>query len=174
MFRVQTGQESISDGAQRHVRQTWQGRLDNCDECDYCQAGLVVQVIGLDTNVLVRYIMQDDVKQAALATRLIERLNGDAPGYISIVTIVELCWVLESGFALSRTQIVGVYQGLMSVDAFKIDRVSVVAAAIRAYGDGKADFADYLIERLSVLAGCKQTVTFDRAAAKSGAMTLIQ
>ena len=131
-------------------------------------------MIGLDTNVLVRYIMQDDIKQAALATKVIEQLNDDAPGYISIVTIVELCWVLESGFALSRLEIVSVYQRLITVDVFKIDRVSVVAAAVRAYGEGKADFADYLIERLSVLAGCTHTVTFDKAAAKSGAMTLIK
>ena len=87
---------------------------------------------------------------------------------------MELCWVLDSGFALSRPEIFGVYQRLISVDAFKIDCVSVVAAAIRAYGAGKADFADYIIERLSVLAGCTQTVTFDRDAAKSGAMKLIQ
>ena len=174
MFRLQARQENISDSAERHVRQTRQGRLVSGNECAHRQAWRFVQVIGLDTNVLVRYIMQDDVRQAALATKLIERLNGDAPGYISIVTIVELCWVLESGFALSRPQIVSVYQRLMSVDAFKIDRVSVVAAAIRAYDEGKADFADYLIERLSVLAGCTQIVTFDRAAAKSGAMTLIQ
>ena len=131
-------------------------------------------MIGLDTNVLVRYIMQDDIKQAALATKVIEQLNDEAPGYISIVTIVELCWVLESGFALSRLEIVNVYKRLITVDVFKIDRVSVVAAAVRAYGEGKADFADYLIERLSVLAGCTHTVTFDKAAAKSGAMTLIK
>ena len=118
--------------------------------------------------------MQDDVQQAALSTRLIERLNEEGPGYISIVTIIELCWVLESGFALSRSEIVSVYQRLMSVDAFKIDRVSVVAAATRAYGEGKADFADCLIERLSVLAGCTQILTFDRAAARTGAMSLLQ
>ena len=130
-------------------------------------------MIGLDTNVLVRYIMQDDPKQAKLATKLIESLNEELPGFISLVSVVELSWVLESAFELSRRQIVEAFQNLMSVDAFKIERVSVVAGAIRAYAEGKADFADYLIERSSVQAGCDRTMTFDREAAKSGGMILI-
>jgi predicted nucleic-acid-binding protein len=131
-------------------------------------------MIGLDTNVLVRYIMQDDAKQARLATKLIESLSEDSPGFISLVSIVELSWVLESAFGLSRSQIVEVFQNLMAVDVFKLDRVAVVAAAVRAYGEGKADFADYLIERSSVQAGCTRTMTFDKTAAKTGGMTLVQ
>ena len=131
-------------------------------------------MIGLDTNVLVRYIMQDDPKQAKLATKLIESLKDESPGFISLVSIVELSWVLEAGFELSRRQIAEAFQNLMAVDAFKIERVSVVAGAIRAYAEGKADFADYLIERSSVHAGCDRTMTFDREAAKSGGMILVQ
>lgn len=130
-------------------------------------------MIGLDTNVLVRYIMQDDAKQAKLATRLIEGLTDEAPGFISLVTIAELSWVLESAFSLSRTQIVAAVQGLMAVDVFKLERVSVVAAAVRAYGDGRADIADYLIERSCAHSGCTRTMTFDKTAAKSGGMVLI-
>lgn len=119
-------------------------------------------MIGLDTNVLVRYIMQDDPKQAKLATNLIENLNEELPGFISLVCVIELSWVLESAFELSRRQIVEAFQNLMSVDAFKIERLSAVAGAVRAYAEGKADFADYLIERSSVHAGCDRTMTFDR------------
>ena len=131
-------------------------------------------MIGLDTNVLVRYIMQDDAKQAKLATKLVEALTEQAPGFISLVTIVELSWVLESAFGLSRSQIVAVVQRLMAVDVFKLDRVSVVAAAVRAYGEGKADIADYLIERSCAHFGCTRTMTFDKTAAKSSGMVLIQ
>jgi predicted nucleic-acid-binding protein len=131
-------------------------------------------MIGLDTNVLVRYIMQDDPKQAKLATKLIESLDEELTGFISLVSVVELSWVLESAFELSRRQIVEAFQNLMSVDAFKIERVAVVAGAVRAYAEGKADFADYLIERSSVFAGCERTMTFDREAAKTGGMILIQ
>jgi predicted nucleic-acid-binding protein len=131
-------------------------------------------MIGLDTNVLVRYIMHDDAKQARLAAKLIESLNEDSPGFISLVSIIELSWVLESAFGLSRSQIVQVFQNLMTVDVFKLDRVAVVAAAVRGYGEGKADFADYLIERSSVQAGCARTMTFDKTAAKTGGMTMVQ
>ena len=75
-------------------------------------------MIGLDTNVLVRYIMQDDAKQSALANKLIEGLREDAPGYITIVSIIELAWVLESAYALNRSQIIEVFQRIMSVDVF--------------------------------------------------------
>ena len=130
-------------------------------------------MIGLDTNVLVRYIMQDDAKQSALATKLIEGLSEDAPGFITIVSVIELTWVLESAFELNRSQIVEVFRRIMSVDVFKLDRVGVVASALRTFADGKADFADCLIERLSAQAGCDRTMTFDRNAAKTGGMVLI-
>jgi predicted nucleic-acid-binding protein len=131
-------------------------------------------MIGLDTNVLVRYIMQDDAKQAALANRLIEGLTQASPGYVSLVAIVELVWVLESAFDLTRQQVTDALRKLLAVNVFKVDRVAVVASALRSYVDGTADVADCLIERSSALAGCRCTMTFDRAAAKSGGMVLIK
>ena len=130
-------------------------------------------MIGLDTNVLVRYIMQDDVRQSSLATKLIEGLSVDAPGFITLVSVIELTWVLESAFELNRSQIVEVFQRIMSVDVFKVDRVGIVASALRIYAKSKADFADCLIERISAHAGCAQTMTFDRHAAKTDGMVLI-
>lgn len=58
-------------------------------------------MIGLDTNVLVRYIMQDDTKQSAKATQLIESLTSDEPGFIAMVSVVELYWVLTSSYGLA-------------------------------------------------------------------------
>jgi predicted nucleic-acid-binding protein len=131
-------------------------------------------MIGLDTNVLVRYIMQDDAKQATLANKLIEGLTEASPGYISLVGIVELVWVLESAYDLTRQQVTATLRNLLSVNVFKVDRVAVVASALRTYAEGTADVADCLIERSSALAGCRCTMTFDRAAAKSGGMVLIK
>ena len=131
-------------------------------------------MIGLDTNVLVRYIMQDDTKQAALATKLIEGLTEASPGYISLVAIVELVWVLESAYNLTHQQVSAALRNLLSVNVFKVDRVAVVASALRTYAEGTADVADCLIERSSALAGCRCTMTFDRAAAKTGGMVLIK
>jgi predicted nucleic-acid-binding protein len=131
-------------------------------------------MIGLDTNVLVRYIMQDDAKQAALANKLIEGLTEGSPGYISLVAIVELVWVLESAYDLTRQQVTSALRNLLSINVFKVDRVAVVASALRSYAEGTADVADCLIERSSALAGCRCTMTFDRAAAKTGGMVLIK
>jgi predicted nucleic-acid-binding protein len=131
-------------------------------------------MIGLDTNVLVRYIMQDDAKQSALANKLIEGLTEDSPGYISIVAIVGMVWVLESAYDLTRQQVTAALRNLLSVNVFKVDRVAVVASALRTYAEGTADVADCLIERSSALAGCRCTMTFDRAAAKTGGMVLIK
>jgi predicted nucleic-acid-binding protein len=131
-------------------------------------------MIGLDTNVMVRYIMQDDVKQSKLASVLIERLTEEQPGFLSLVCIIELVWVLESAYTLKRLQIVKVLSNLISIDVFKIERLTVVTAALRNFKTGKADFADCLIERSSVHAGCKRTMTFDQSAARTANMVLIQ
>jgi predicted nucleic-acid-binding protein len=131
-------------------------------------------VIGLDTNVLVRYITQDDKKQAALANSLIENLDDASPGFVTLVTVVELSWVLESAYNFTRQQFAEVMQTLMTVDIIKIDRAAVVASAVRVYAASKADFSDCLIERLSASAGCERTMTFDKAAAKMAGMALLK
>ncbi len=131
-------------------------------------------MIGLDTNVMVRYIMQDDVKQSKLASALIERLTEEQPGFLSLVCVIELVWVLESAYTLKRLQIVEVLSSLISIDVFKIERLTVVTAALRNFKTGNADFADCLIERSSVHAGCERTMTFDQLAARTANMVLIQ
>ena len=90
------------------------------------------------------------------------------------MAIVEMVWVLESAYDLSRQQVTAALRNLLSVNVFKIDRVAVVASALRTYAEGTANVADCLIERSSVLAGCHCTMTFDRAAAKTGGMVLIK
>jgi predicted nucleic-acid-binding protein len=130
-------------------------------------------MIGLDTNVLVRYITQDDKRQAGLANSLIESLDDASLGFVTLVTVVELSWVLESAYNFTRQQFAEVMQTLMTVDTIKLDRAAVVASAVRIYAGSKADFSDCLIERLSASAGCERTMTFDKAAAKMAGMVLI-
>lgn len=131
-------------------------------------------MIGLDTNVLVRYIMQDDAKQAARATKLVEGLSVQTPGFITIVSVVELVWVLSSCYDLGRKQVVQALDVILRSKQLVVDQADHVVRALRVYGAGRADFADCLIERTSVAAGCLQTMTFDVAAAKTAGMTLIQ
>lgn len=128
---------------------------------------------GLDTNVLVRYLVQDDVGQARKASHLIESLTADSPGFVPIVALVELVWVLSSCYGLDRIQLVSALEGLLRTKELMIESADVVWRATRVFRAGSADFADCLVERTAAAAGCDRTMTFDRAAAKHTGMTLI-
>ena len=131
-------------------------------------------MIGLDTTVLVRYIMQDDPKQSPKASSLIESLNSENPGFITVVSVVELYWVLTSSYGLTGQQVKQALEVLLRTKQIIVDRADQVLRALRVFDDGKADFADCLIERTAVSAGCGQTMTFDVGAAKYAGMTLIR
>ena len=131
-------------------------------------------MIGLDTNVLVRYIAQDDAKQSPKATRLVESLTAEAPGYVSIVAVVELVWVLTSCYTLTRNEIVEVLETMLRTKELIVAQADTVWKAVRLFKESKADFADCLIERTSGEAGCSFTTTFDRDAAKHCGMQLIE
>ncbi len=128
---------------------------------------------GLDTNVLVRYIMQDDARQSPKATRLIESLDADHPGFISLVSIIELYWVLTTCYELSREQVAQAIDLLLRSRQIVVDRSDQVLRALRVFDDGRADFADCLIERTCASVGCVKTVTFDAKASKHSGMVLL-
>lgn len=130
-------------------------------------------MIGLDTNVLVRYVMQDDARQAALATRLIESLSADAPGFVSLVSVVEFAWVLGAAFELDRIQLAQAFESLLRSKEIAVEQAETVWKALRVFQGGNADFADCLIERSAAAAGCARTMTFDRGAARDCGMTLV-
>lgn len=130
-------------------------------------------MIGLDTNVLVRYIMQDDPKQSPKAAELIESLDGDNPGFVTVVSVVEIYWVLTSCYDLSNEQVKQALEALLRTKQILVDRADQVLRALRVFGDGKADFADCLIERMAAGAGCTRTMTFDVGAAKHAGMSML-
>jgi predicted nucleic-acid-binding protein len=130
-------------------------------------------MIGLDTNVLVRYIMQDDAKQAALATRLIESLSAESPGFVPLVSVVELAWVLSSAYGLDRGQVVQAFESLLRTKEIAVERAEIVWKALRIFQGANVDFADCLIERSAAVAGCDRTMTFDRGAIRGCGMTLV-
>ena len=131
-------------------------------------------MIGIDTSVLVRYIVQDDQQQAALATKLMEALTTEEPGFVSLVSVVELVWVLGSAYELKRMQVAQALEVLLRVKEVVVDRAELVIGATRRYKNTTADFADCLIQLTSQHAGCEKTMTFDKGAAQSAGMTLIQ
>ena len=131
-------------------------------------------MIGLDTNVLVRYIVRDDKKQATAATRLIEKqCTEHSPGFVSQLVLVELFWVLSRGYEYPKTVLAAVLSKLLSAVELQVENAADVWAALRAYESGPAEFPDYLIGLRGRAQGCDTVVTFDRKAAKSGMHTLV-
>jgi predicted nucleic-acid-binding protein len=131
-------------------------------------------VIGIDTNVLLRYIAQDDAVQSPLATHLIEgRCSAEAPGFLCLVAIVEIVWVCETSYGLPRSQVAAILQRILLTDQLAVEDGETVWRALRAYETSKADFADCLILCLGAAQGCDIVVTFDKAAAEAG-MTLLK
>jgi len=129
-------------------------------------------VIGLDTNVIVRYLVQDEPDQSATASAVIDALTENEPGFLSLVTVVELYWVLRRAYEVSSARCAVLVEGLLDARELRIDRESIVRAALTA-SSGGLDFADALIAELGRVAGCDHTVTFDRRAAQSSEMRLL-
>lgn len=134
-------------------------------------------MIGLDTNVLVRYLAQDEPKQAALATRLIEaQLSAAVPGFISLVVLAELCWVLKSLYGATQAELAATAEDLLNTAQFHLERREVVQAAVQQGRDGKgakAGFIDLLVAQVAAAEGCSHMVTFDKAAVRAAGMMLL-
>ena len=124
-------------------------------------------MIGIDTNVLVRYLAQDDPKQSAVATRFIEgRLSAENPGFVSAVTLCEVVWVLAESYDADRRRIRAIVEGLLATKQLAIERSELVWKSLRAWEGVPADFSDALIGQLAIAHGSEKTVTFDRTAAR--------
>jgi len=122
-------------------------------------------MIGLDTNVLVRYFAQDDPVQSPQATELIERrLTAQDPGFISVVAMVEMAWVLERGYSQRAPEIAATIERTLQADILVVEHEQEVFTAMIALKEGRGSFADALIGALNAEAGCSRTFTFDRQA----------
>ena len=131
-------------------------------------------MIGLDTNVVVRYLTQDDHKQSQIVTRLMEKtLSSDEPGFISLVVLAEVVWVLTSLYSVDRAGVSEIVSGLLTTEQLRVENAELVWQAKRRYEASKADFSDALIAECAVAAGCKRAVTFDRSAAATSGFDLL-
>lgn len=123
-------------------------------------------MIGLDTNVLVRYLTQDDPQQAALATAFIEgELSASDPGIISHIVLCEVGWVLSRAYRYSREQTAQALHAILTCQEFQVESADLAILAWQDYTQGNADFSDYLLGRTHQRLGASHTVTFDRKAA---------
>jgi predicted nucleic-acid-binding protein len=131
-------------------------------------------VIGIDTNVLIRYIAQDDPAQSRKATRLIEQeCSPESPGFIGLVVLVEVVWVSESCYDATRKNVADLIRQLLGTKQLIVQSAELVWKALRLFEDSSADFADCLVERSADAMGCGFTATFDKRAAKIGSMKLL-
>jgi predicted nucleic-acid-binding protein len=122
-------------------------------------------MIGLDTNVLVRYLAQDDRAQSPKAVEIVERgLTAGNPGFVSIVAMAETAWVLDRAYGLDALKIAAAVERLLQADLIVVESEQEVFTAMVALKEGKGSFADALIAALGARAGCSYTVTFDRKA----------
>ncbi|MFO7724698.1 MAG: type II toxin-antitoxin system VapC family toxin [Oceanipulchritudo sp.] len=122
-------------------------------------------MIGLDTNILVRYIAQDDAAQAARATDIIEgRLTSENPGYICAVVLVEISWVLLRAYKVKPEMLKTVLERLLRTAEFSIEHRDEAWRALRLMDKQGADFADAFLGLINQKQGCEKTLTFDKAA----------
>jgi len=122
-------------------------------------------MIGLDTNILVRYLAQDDPVQSPIATDIIEfRVTEENPGFISVVAMAETVWVLERAYGLPDNEIAAALERILQADTLVVESDQEVFTATIALKEKSGSFADALIGALGAKAGCARTLTFDKSA----------
>lgn len=122
-------------------------------------------MIGLDTNILVRYLTQDDSIQSPEANEIIERrLTEDSPGFVSIVAMAETVWVLDRAYGLGAHEIAAAVERILQTEVLVVENEQEIFNAMIALRAGQGSFSDALIAALGARVGCSRTLTFDRKA----------
>jgi predicted nucleic-acid-binding protein len=121
-------------------------------------------MIGIDSNILVRLLVEDDPHQVNQVHRLLARTRNQGERvWVSAIVLCETLWVLRSAYRSPKARIVEVVDQLLSADAFEMEEGDSVQAALDLYRNGRAEFSDYLIGQLNFARGCRTTFTFDRS-----------
>jgi len=128
---------------------------------------------GLDTNVLVRYIVRDDFAQAERADAVLNECTAEEPGFVAIVSLTEMVWVLRSYYRMPKVALITCIERLFNAENLVMESAQAIRQALDRFAQAKCDFTDCLIERCGHLAGCRHTVTFDVNAAKTSGMKLL-
>jgi len=130
-------------------------------------------MIGLDTNILVRYLAQDDPIQSPKATEIIERrLSKGNPGFVNIVAMVETVWVLDRAYGLATHEIVAAVERMLQAEVLVVENEQEVFTAMIALKEARGSFADAVIAALGAKAGCSSTLTFDQKALRMSGFKL--
>ncbi len=131
-------------------------------------------MIGLDTNVLVRYFTYDDAAQSAVARKLIDKqLSRLVKGHVSLVTLAELTWLLRSRYKAKQVEILTLVETLLAAPHIDVQDENAVWVALDDCSQPGVGFADALIAACNQLHGCTHTVTFDVKASRIGNSVLL-
>ncbi len=130
-------------------------------------------MIGLDTNVLLRFFAQDDPHQSPLADAIMASLTADDPGWVGLATVLEFVWAMSKQMRLAKPVVCNALERLLLLESVVLEQDAIVATATRQFRSTRADFADCLIAASARAAGCSRTVTFDQIAARDAGMDLI-
>jgi predicted nucleic-acid-binding protein len=129
-------------------------------------------MIALDTNVLVRFLVEDDKVQSAKAAKLVERaIARDETLFVSDVVVCETVWVLLSAYQVSRVEVAELLAQLFKATHLGFRDVEPLLRSLDAFVAGRGDFADYLILEHARAAGCSEVATFDKALLKENGFT---
>ena len=131
-------------------------------------------MIGFDTNLVVRLMVEDDVAQARRARKLLEEAAERDELVLSDIVLSELEWVLESAYKVPRQRILVALNALIADERFCFEDRHRVATALNLYQEGKGDLADYLIGLRSEAAGVRTTFTFDRDLSDDSRFTIVR
>jgi len=124
-------------------------------------------MLGIDTNVLVRYLVRDDEVQFEKAHRLIKReVSAGKAVFVSLPVLLETEWVLRSRYSLKKVEIAEAISGLLDATEIQFEAESVIEESLKFWKDSMADFADCLIGAHNRRLGCRATATFDAKAAR--------
>ncbi len=123
-------------------------------------------MMGLDTNVLLRAMLKDDVRQSPLAAGVLERLTPDDPGYINVAVLLEVMWTLGRRYKASRAELMATLERLLESPSYVLSDRDAVIDGLEIMQAENLDFADALIGALNQRAGCAATWTFDAKASE--------
>ncbi len=124
-------------------------------------------MIGLDTNILLRAMLNDHPTQSPAARDVLDNLTADRPAYVGIPAILEVFWVLRSRYRVPREAVCDALDHLLETDNVHVESAEAVTSAILAYRQNASGFLDTLLAERNMLAGCESTYTFDQGAANA-------